>query len=93
MRPSNGWVKLNTDGSSLGNLGRASGSGLIRDANGGWIKGFTCNIGVFSSVDAERWALKDGLSLCLSVNISAVEIEIDAKVVFEWITNGNRTNL
>lgn len=93
MRPSNGWVKSNTDDSSLGNLGRVGGSGLIRDANGGWIKGFTCNIGVFSSVDAERWALKDGLSLCLSVNISAVEIEIDAKVVFEWITNGNRTNL
>ena len=93
MRPSNGLVNLNTDGSFLGNPGRAGGGGLICDANGGWIKGFTRNIGVSSSVEAELWDLRDGLSLCLSLNIPAVEIEIDAKIVFEWITNGNRTNL
>ena len=44
-------------------------------------------------MEAELWALRDDLSLCLSLNIPVVEIEIDAKVVFEWITNGNRTNL
>ena len=33
MRSSNGWVKLNMDGLSLGNLSRASGGGLIHDAN------------------------------------------------------------
>ena len=32
--PSSGWYKLNTDGLALGNLGRASGGGLIRDSNG-----------------------------------------------------------
>ncbi|KAL0008006.1 hypothetical protein SO802_009508 [Lithocarpus litseifolius] len=39
LRPSPGWVRLNTDGSSLGNPGKAGGGGLIRDENGSWIKG------------------------------------------------------
>lgn len=34
-------LKLNTDGSSLGNLGLTSRGGLIRDHNGAWIKDFT----------------------------------------------------
>ena len=66
---------------------------MLRDANGSWIKGFICNIGISSSVEAELWALRDGLSLYLSLNILAVEIEIDAKVVFKWITNSNSSNL
>nr|POE76953.1 putative ribonuclease h protein [Quercus suber] len=56
-RPGDGWFKLNADGSALGNPGRANGGGLIRDSNGGRIRGFTCNIGVASSVEAELWAL------------------------------------
>ena len=33
-RPSHGWVKLNTDGSSLGNPGPAGGGGVIHDEEG-----------------------------------------------------------
>ena len=62
---------------------------MNRDVHGGWVKGFTRNIGVATSVEAELWALRDGLALCLSLNIPAVEIEIDAKVVVDWINNGN----
>nr|POE97103.1 putative ribonuclease h protein [Quercus suber] len=40
------------------NPGRAGGGGLIRDAHGGWVKGFTRNIGVATSVEAELWALR-----------------------------------
>lgn len=66
-RPSNGWVKLNTDGLALGNPGRASGGGLIHDSDGQWVKGFTRNIDYATSVEAELWALKDGLTLCLTL--------------------------
>nr|POE52729.1 putative ribonuclease h protein [Quercus suber] len=52
-RPSAGWYKLNSNGLSLGNRVRASGGGLICDSNGVWIKGFTHNIGISSSVEAE----------------------------------------
>ena len=39
------------------------------------MKGFIRNIGISSSVESELWTLRDGLSLYLSFNILAVEIE------------------
>ena len=54
------WVKLNTDGSSLGNPGLAGGGGVIRDIEGAWIMGFVRNIGITSRYIAELWALGDG---------------------------------
>ena len=55
-RPSHGWVKLNTYGSSLGNPGPAGGGGVIRDEEGAWIVGFARNIGITSCYLAELWA-------------------------------------
>ena len=54
------WVKLNTDGSSLGNPGLAGGGGVIHDIEGAWIMGFVRNIGITSRYIAELWALRDG---------------------------------
>lgn len=42
--PSNGIVKVNTDGASKGNGGAAGCGGLIRDSFGCWIAGFTRRI-------------------------------------------------
>ena len=39
-RPAAGWFKLNSDGSSLGNLGHAGGGGIIRNADGEWVTGW-----------------------------------------------------
>jgi len=36
-RPSNGWLKLNTDGSSLGNPGLAGGGVVLMDEHGNWV--------------------------------------------------------
>lgn len=36
-KPNNGWVRLNSDGYSLGNPGPASSGGLIRNDTGEWI--------------------------------------------------------
>ena len=35
---------------------------------------------------AELWALKDGLRLCLKLNLAIVKIEVDVKVVFHHAT-------
>ena len=40
-KPELNWYKLNTDGSSVGNPGKAGGGGLIRNHEGGWVKGFS----------------------------------------------------
>ena len=50
---SQGRDKLNTDGASLGNLGRVGGGGVIRDHRGMWIKGFAQKIGHATSLLAE----------------------------------------
>ena len=47
------FYKLNTDGSSLGNLGLASAGGLHRNSDGSWISGLIRNIGIASSFAAE----------------------------------------
>ena len=39
LHPPLNWVKLNSDGPSLGNPGQAGGGGLIRDSSGVWIRG------------------------------------------------------
>ena len=81
-------MKFNTESSSLGNSRMTSGGGLIRDH-----KGFTHSIGVVSPIDANVWALRVGLRLCISLNLLAVEIEFDAKVVLGWVTKEFNSNL
>ena len=71
-KPAANWFKLNTDGSLLGNPGRASGGGLARNDRGMWIAGFTQNIGKATSVEAELWGLRAGLFLCKTLNLEAI---------------------
>ena len=85
-------MKLNTDGSSLGNLGLVGGGGLIRDENGDWIVGFARNIGITTSFQAELWAIRDGLSLCVDRKFSAVEVDLDAKSVIDVLTSPSCSN-
>lgn len=63
ITPPKDWVKLNTNGASQGNPGKAGGGGVIRDSFGKWVKGFSRSIGVATSVMVECWAIRDGLVL------------------------------
>nr|POF24256.1 putative ribonuclease h protein [Quercus suber] len=85
LRPPISWFKLNSDRSSLGNLGIAGGGGLIRNDRGNWIKGYARSIGITAGVAVELWALRDGIKLCLSLNLQAVEVELDAKLVVDLL--------
>ncbi|XP_075659165.1 uncharacterized protein LOC142629055 [Castanea sativa] len=92
-KPFPGWHKLNTDGASLGNPGKADGGGLIRDSEGRCIRGYSRSIGHTTSVMAKLWALKDGLNLAIQLGIGYLEVELDAKVIVEMLKNSNSTNI
>lgn len=91
-KPQQGWFRLNTDDSALGNPGKAGGGGIIRDDQGNWVAGFSRNIGFSSSFIAELWALRDGLSLCKSLNLNAVDIQIDAKAIVALLADPSYSN-
>lgn len=52
-RPEQGWKKLNTDGSCIGLHGLAGCGGLVRNADGQWVVGFSKRIRVTSSFAVE----------------------------------------
>ena len=84
-----GFLKLNTDGSALGNPGLASAGGLIRDSNGIWVRGFSWIIGTTNSFVAELWGLRDGLELARKLDIAKLIVEVDAKAVVDIILFDN----
>ena len=85
LPPSLDWVKVNFDGSSMGNPGLARGGGLIRNQEGEWVKGYVRVIGCATSVAAELWALRDGIRLCISLKLLVVVFELDAKLVVDLL--------
>ena len=86
------WVKLNTDGSTQGNLGLAGCGGLLRDCHGNWISSFARAIGLTSSLAAELWAVRDGLTRCRALSLEAVQVEVDALVVISLLLQATHTN-
>jgi hypothetical protein len=60
QQPNEGFVKLNVDGSFLGNSGRICFGGLIRNNNGDWLIGFSCYT-VGSNLFLEPLVIKFGL--------------------------------
>ena len=53
LPPSEHWFKLNSNGSSLGNPGKASGGGLIHNHHREWVCGYSRAIGHTTSVAAK----------------------------------------
>ena len=56
-----GWMKLNLDGSTLGNPRRARKGSVIQNQEGAWIQGYARALGNTNNIIAELWALRDGL--------------------------------
>ena len=91
-RPIRSWFKLNTDGASLGNPGAAGGGGILCNDSGSWVRAFVRNIGTTTSVLAKLWALKDGLQMCLNMQINTLEVELDVKVISNLMNNTGSLN-
>lgn len=87
-----GWMKLNTNGSSIDNLGRAGCGGVMRDECGRLVGGFIRSIGITSSFTMVLQGIRDGLILCYNLNISSLVVEIDAKALVDVLENPEYVN-
>lgn len=87
-KPPPGCYVLNTDGAVKEDTGFASAGGLIRDANGFWIRRFAMKIGITDSLSAELWGIREGLRLAKSLNLSNVIVQMDASVVVNFLNKG-----
>ena len=92
QHPPRDFVKLNTDGSVLGNSGLASSGGVLRDSNENWVRGFSHKLGITNSLAAELWGVRDGLLLARDLNIHKLIIESDAKSIVDLLKTENLVN-
>lgn len=77
MLPPEGFFKLNSDGSVLENS--AAAGGIIRDQLGGWVSGFSMNIGTATIIDSELWGIRQGIFQALQLGIKKLVVESDSK--------------
>ena len=83
------YLKLNTDGSALGNPRPAGAGGVLRDHRGQWITGFSLHGGFASNNMDELAAVKKGLEMAWNKGYKLLHLELDSKVVLSWLTNQN----
>ncbi|KAH7849667.1 hypothetical protein Vadar_021159 [Vaccinium darrowii] len=88
-RPSSSFFKLNTDGAFKKDLGQATGGGLIRDEEGNWIIGFHRHLRASQSLEAEFWALRDGLLLAQNNHLVPISVEMDALAAIQLLADSN----
>ncbi|XVF40762.1 hypothetical protein PTKIN_Ptkin01aG0141200 [Pterospermum kingtungense] len=91
--PPDGWFKLNVDGCSKGSDQAAGCGGILCDKSGEWVKAFTCKIGSCNAVEAELWAVYQGLRLAWIEGFRKVILESDSAMVVRWMNEGDVSNL
>ncbi|KAI3461496.1 hypothetical protein Pfo_018159 [Paulownia fortunei] len=92
-RPPDNWHKLNSVGSSKGNLGALTMGGIIRDSHGALFLAYASYLGDNMNMFAELSAVVEKLQHCFKRGLTQVWIEIDTaylipmlqkQVVGEW---------
>lgn len=83
--PPTEWVKVNVDGSALGNPGQSAAGGLCHDKDGNWLFGFNIKMGNGSAYQAEVFAIWQGLQLAWDRGFERVIIESDSAMAIHQI--------
>lgn len=83
--PQEGFIKLNFDGASKGNLGPAGYEGIFKDSQDhtGWI--YADGGGIMSNNEAEFMAAYQGIRVAIRNGYLKLEIEGDSNLVIETI--------
>ncbi|CAN1792527.1 Putative ribonuclease H protein At1g65750 [Linum perenne] len=79
------WVTINTDGSCLASIRKASAGGIIRRADGRGLVAFTMNLGACTVTRAEIRGAIGGLELAWDYGFRRVELQLDSKVVVSML--------
>ena len=93
IKPQVGWVKLNSDGSVLGNLKKARGGAVLKCIDGDWISGCLRKLGNTSCTLAKLWSLRDGLLLAKQLSLENICVDMDAKFLVYLLSNSFVVNL
>ncbi|KAF5465389.1 hypothetical protein F2P56_015402 [Juglans regia] len=88
-KPRVGWVKLNTDGCSLGNPGRSGIGGVIRDDQGNLRLAYAQQIPEGTNNNAELISLLHGLRNCREMGLQLVEVEMDSNILVNRLRKRN----
>ena len=85
MTPSDGWVKLNADGASCGNMGPAGGGVVLRGSYENWVHGFSGNFGICTSMNVELLDLLNGLKLAFELGVRKLLVQMDSEIVVNQV--------
>jgi ribonuclease HI len=81
-------IKVNVDGSSIGNPGPSGFGGLLRNTFGGWITGFAGSCGFTSNINAELQAISHDLDIAWNHGFRNVICESDFQTALKLIQEG-----
>ncbi|GAU48831.1 hypothetical protein TSUD_190610 [Trifolium subterraneum] len=81
-------IKVNVDGSSIGNQGPSGFGGLLRKTFGGWITGFAGSCGFTSNINAELQVILHGLDIAWNHGFRNVICESDSQTALKLIQEG-----
>jgi len=79
------YVTLNTDGSSLGNLGESGVGGVACAANGEWLWGFSLHLGVTNNTMAKLWGIREALVWAWAKGHHRVCLQTDSLLTYKWL--------
>nr|XP_027062765.1 uncharacterized protein LOC113689142 [Coffea arabica] len=66
--------------------GLSGGGGLLRDSQGGFLLGFSCFLGITTSLHAELQALLYGVKLCVDWGYRELHLEVDSLILVQIIS-------
>lgn len=84
-KPAHNRVKLNVEGSSLGNPGLSGEGGVVQNDKGELESAFSIFFREATNNEAKLRALIEGLKICRELEVYHIDIECDSPVVMSWI--------
>lgn len=83
--PSEGWVKVNTDGASRGNPGRSSIGVCVRNQEGDVIYALGKEINEVTNTETEALAFLEALRICNEHNYNNVWLQTDSMSIKKFV--------